>query len=222
MEMLDPQGYIHQNECSQFILPLEENVLRLRNALQETIHAISMVTEMRDPYTAGHERRVATLAAHIARGLGLSADDVEGIFLAATVHDVGKIAIPAEILAKPGKLSHIEFDLVKLHPRVGFDILRNIEFPWPVKEVVLYHHERFDGSGYPYGLTEKDIPLPAKVVAVADVVEGMSNHRPYRAALGIDMALEDIHSHRYIHYDADVVDVCMDLFQKHNFAFNCG
>lgn len=152
--------------------------------------------------------------------MSLSCDQVEGIYLSATVHDIGKIAIPAEILAKPCELSEIEFNLMKTHPRVGYEILKSVEFPWPVAEVLMQHHERLDGSGYPDKLSSEQITLSARIVAVADVVEGMTNHRPYRPALGLDKALEEITDNRGTKYDPDVVDICSYLFERRSFSFS--
>jgi len=160
--------------------------------MEDSISAISLVTEARDAYTAGHQRRVTKLAVAIAKEMGFPKDRVEGIKIAALIHDVGKINLPAEILSKPGKLSEIEFGLIKNHPQKGYEILKTIDFPWPVAEIVLQHHEKMNGSGYPRGLKRDEILLEAKIICVADVVEAMSSHRPYRPALGINKALEEI------------------------------
>jgi len=205
---------------ARIISALDDSARRYKRALEGTIHAIAMVAEMRDPYTAGHERRVAKLSQSIACEMSFSCDQVEGVYLSATIHDIGKIAIPAEILAKPCALSEIEFNLMKTHPRVGYDILKSVEFPWPVAEVLVQHHERMDGSGYPQKLKGEEISMSSRIVAVADVVEGMSNHRPYRPALGIEKALEEISGSRGIKYDPDVVDICIHLFEKKDFKFS--
>ena len=184
----------------------------IRQNLRETIGAVAKAVEARDPYTAGHQRRVAILAAGIAQGMGMEQERIEGLRMGATIHDIGKIHLPAEILSKPAKLSDIEYSLIKAHPQVGYDILKDISFPWPIAEIACQHHERMDGSGYPQGLKGDEICLEARIVAVADVVEAMSSHRPYRAGLGIDMALGEIKRGRGSHYDADVVDACLKLF----------
>jgi len=192
----------------------------LRQSLEESIKAIANTVEMRDPYTAGHQRRVGQLAAAIARELGLPEDTMRGIELAASIHDLGKISVPAEILAKPTKLTAIEFMLLKNHAQAGFDIIKDIKFPWPIATMVLQHHERQDGSGYPQGLKGEQILLESRIMAVADVVEAMASHRPYRAALGIDSALQEIERGRGTVYDAAVVDACLRLFTEKRFTFS--
>ncbi|MCK9555230.1 PAS domain S-box protein [bacterium] len=198
---------------------LKASYEKLRNGMESTINAMGSIVEVRDPYTAGHERRVAQLASAIASEMGLSDREIEGIRIASSIHDVGKIYVPAEILNKPAKISDIEYKIIKTHPRVGYDILKNIEFPWPVADIVLQHHERFDGSGYPFGLSGKNILMGARIIGVADVVETMSSHRPYRSAPGIDKALEEISGNRGNLYDPDVVDACLRLFREKNFMF---
>jgi len=185
----------------------------LLEAMDGIIHAMSLVVETRDPYTAGHQQRVADLAASIARTMGLSEWDVRGIQVAGLLHDVGKLSVPAEILSKPGRLNKTEFDIIKSHSQVSYNILELIEFPWPVKEAVLQHHERLDGSGYPDGLTGEDIILDAKILGVADVIEAISSHRPYRPALGLDYAMKEIISKKGILYDPIVVDACVKLYE---------
>ena len=192
----------------------------LRRALQGTVVALANTVEIKDPYTAGHQRRVAQLSCAMARELGWSPDRVEGIQVLCFLHDMGKIAVPAEILNKPGKISPTEFSLIKVHPQVGYDILKDIAFPWPVAQGVLQHHERLDGSGYPSGLTAGEITPEAKILAVADVVEAMASHRPYRPALGIDQALEEITQNRGKLYDPDAVDVCVRLLTEKDFRFD--
>ncbi|MBW2636558.1 MAG: PAS domain S-box protein [Deltaproteobacteria bacterium] len=192
---------------------------RVQKRLEETVNALASMTEKRDPYTAGHQQRVAQLAGAIAREMKLSKEQVEGILVAATLHDIGKIYEPSEILSKPGILTDIEFLMMKVHPQIGYDILKNIEFPWPVATIVLQHHEKLDGSGYPGGLSDGDILLEARILAVADVVEAMASHRPYRAALGIDSALEEISKNKGILYDTDAVDSCLRLFKKKRLEF---
>ncbi|HEX8962125.1 MAG TPA: HD domain-containing phosphohydrolase [Rhodocyclaceae bacterium] len=198
----------------------EEDARKLERALEDTIQAIATTIEARDPYTAGHQRRVAQLAAAIAREMGLPESRVTGVLRGAEIHDIGKIYIPSEILSRPGRLSSTEFSLIKIHPQVGYDIVKEIDFPWPVASMILQHHERLDGSGYPHGLRGGDqIILEAKILAVADVVDAMVSHRPYRAALGAEAALEEIERNRGVLYDEDVVDICLRLFREKNFTF---
>ncbi len=192
----------------------------LRQSLEDSIKAIADTVEMRDPYTAGHQRRVGQLAVAIAQEMGLPEETSHGIELAASIHDLGKISVPAEILAKPSKLTAIEFMLLKNHAQAGFDILKDIKFPWPIASMVLQHHERLDGSGYPQGLKGEQILLESRILAVADVVEAMASHRPYRPALGIDSALQEIERGRGTAYDAAVVDACTRLFAEKRFAFS--
>lgn len=187
---------------------------KLRKTLGGTIQVVSRAVELRDPYTAGHQRRAADLARSIATEMGLSADTADFIRIACTIHDIGKISVPAEILSKPTKLTDIEFSLIKAHAQAGYDILKNIEFPWPVADVILQHHERMDGSGYPQGIKGDDLLLESRILAVADVVESMASHRPYRPALGIDAALAEIAKNKGIRYDLEVVDVCLKLFNE--------
>jgi HD-GYP domain-containing protein (c-di-GMP phosphodiesterase class II) len=191
----------------------------LRKSLEESIQAISDTVEMRDPYTAGHQRRVAKLAVAMANDLGLPKDEIHGIQLAAGIHDLGKIRVPAELLTRPGKLTDIEFSLIKTHAQAGYDILKGIEFPWPIANMVLQHHERLDGSGYPQGLKGDQILAGSRILAVADVLETMASHRPYRPALGIDLALKEIERGRGTVYDPAVVDACLKLFRQERFAF---
>jgi len=191
----------------------------LMKSLEGTITAISRAVEARDPYTSGHQQLVAKLACAIAGEMGLDAGRIQGIHMGATIHDIGKLQLPAEILSKPGALSEMELMLVKSHPQVGYDILRDIAFPWPVADIAHQHHERLDGSGYPQGLKGEAICLEARIVAVADVVEAMASHRPYRAGLGIDKALEEIEKGRGVLFDPAVVDVCLRLFRDKGFAF---
>ena len=192
----------------------------LKDSLVGTIVAVSRAVEARDPYTAGHERRVAELSRCIAQKMGLDPERVDGLRLGATIHDIGKIYLPAEILSKPTKLTDTEFELIKSHCQVGYDILKDIKFPWPVVDIVYQHHERLDGSGYPQGLKGDEICLEARIVAVADVVEAISSHRPYRAALGSAIALEEISKYRGRWFDPDVVDACLELFAEGNFSFD--
>ncbi len=192
---------------------------RTRKALEGTIQALATTVETRDPYTAGHQQRVTVLACAVAEEMGLSGEKIEGLRMAGVIHDVGKIGVPAEILTKPGRITETEFEIIKTHPQVGYDILKGIEFPWPVAEIVLQHQERLDGSGYPRGLSGDDILMEARIIAVADTVEAMASHRPYRAALGIDAALDEISKKKGVFYDPDVVDACVRLFREKGFEF---
>lgn len=200
-------------------LGLQTSVEKLRKALAGTIQAMALTVETRDAYTAGHQRRVTNLARTIAQEMGLSENEVDGIRMAGVIHDLGKISVPAEILSKPGKLSPLEFSLIKTHPQTGYDILKGIDFQWPIASIVLQHHERLDGSGYPHGIMGKEIMKEARILAVADVVEAMSSHRPYRATLGIDAALEEVINNKDTLYDAEVVITTVDLFTKKDFQF---
>lgn len=193
---------------------LENSLSKMRRVLLQTVDALSNVLEERDPYTAGHQVRVAKLANEIAKRMNLSADQVEGITVAATLHDLGKVMVPGEILTKPGEISEIEDMLIKEHSKAGYDIIKDIEFPWPIAQAVLQHHEKIDGSGYPQGLTGDKITQEAKIMAVADVVEAMTSHRPYRAALGLDRALEEITRKKGKLYDPEVVDTCLEIFKE--------
>jgi HD-GYP domain-containing protein (c-di-GMP phosphodiesterase class II)/HAMP domain-containing protein len=198
---------------------LQHTTENLRKALGATIQAIALIVETKDPYTAGHQRRVADLARAIATEMGLAEEQIGGIRMAGVIHDIGKIYVPGEILSKPGRLGDIEFGLIKTHPQVGYDILKTIEFPWPVAQIVLQHHERVDGSGYPQGLSGEEIMLEARIMAVADVVEAMASYRPYRPAHSIDEALEEISQNRGVLYDPEVVDTCLRLFTEEGFKF---
>jgi putative two-component system response regulator len=199
---------------------LKQTVETLEQVTEGTISAFSHIGEMRDPYTAGHQRRVSQLARGLAQELGMSEDESQGIGVAGMLHDIGKIRVPAEILNKPGRLTQIEMNLIKTHTEVGYDILMPILFPWPVAKMVLQHHERQDGSGYPRGMEGSDILAQARIIAVADTVEAMSFHRPYRPALGMEVALDEIETGRLVRYDADVVDACLSLFRESRFRFN--
>lgn len=190
----------------------------LRQSLEQSIQAIADTVEARDAYTAGHQRRVAMLATAIAQEMGLPKDQINGLHLAATIHDLGKIQIPGEILSKPGRLTDIEFMLMKTHPQAGYDIIKNVQFPWPIADIILQHHERLNGSGYPQGLTDEAILPEAKILAVADVVEAMSSHRPYRPGQGIEVALEEVERGRGSLYDPQAVDSCIRLFREMNYA----
>lgn len=193
---------------------------KLEKTLLQTIEAIAATLEARDPYTAGHQRHVAALAQAIATEMGMSDANISGLYLAALIHDLGKISVPAEILNRPGELNPIEFELVKKHPQTGYDIIKDIQFPLPIAQMVLQHHERLDGSGYPQQLTGEQILLESKILAVADVVDAMTAYRPYRPGLGIESALEEIVEHRGVLYDPSTVDICVMLFRENRFAFD--
>lgn len=193
---------------------LQHSLSMLRQAMGGVIRAMALTVERRDPYTAGHQRRVSDLARAIGRKMGLNSDTVDGIRMAGAIHDLGKISIPAELLSKPGRLSEMEFDLIKTHSAVGYDILKTIEFPWPVAEMVLQHHERIDGSGYPNRLSGDEILVGARVLSVVDVVEAMASHRPYRPSLGVRVAMDEITKNSGRLYDPEVVKACLDLFES--------
>ena len=201
------------------VIQLQQNYQRTKRAMDATIETMSKIVEAKDPYTAGHQKRVSQLSTAIAKELNLSEDLVEGIRIASLIHDIGKIGLPTEILSKPTKLSDIEFKLIKEHSQIGHDILKSIDFSYPVANIVLQHHERINGSGYPQALKGKDILLGAKIIGIADVVEAMSSHRPYRPALGVDKALEEITQNKDILYDPEVVDACSKLFREKGFKF---
>ncbi len=192
----------------------------LRSALGGIIQVLSMTTEKRDPYTAGHQKRVADLAEAVGLRMGLPLERVEGLRLAGTIHDIGKVAVPAEILSKPSRLTETEYKLIQIHPQVGYDIVKDVDFSWPIAEMILQHHERLDGSGYPRGLKGGEILLEASILAVSDVIEAMASFRPYRAALGIGPALEEIERNSGIRYDPDVAAACLALFKEKKFAFS--
>ena len=203
------QEIVHQRT-----IELEEANKNLESMVTEIVNSLAVITEKRDPYTAGHQERVSFLAARIAEEMGLSKDKIAGIRIAGMLHDIGKIYVPAEILSKPTKLDHNEMEIIKKHCRVGYEILKNISFPWLIGDIVLQHHERLNGSGYPDSLTEKNILLEAKIIGVADVVEAMSSHRPYRASLGIKKALEEIKGKSKILFCPDCVDACVRIFDS--------
>jgi len=199
---------------------IQESMETLSRAMYGTIEAITKTVETRDPYTAGHQKKVADIAKEIAKEMGLRRDVIESVNLAGQIHDLGKIAIPAEILNKPGRINEIEFSLIKTHSQMGYDILKNIDFPWPIADIVLQHHEKINGSGYPNGLKGDEILIQARIIAVADVLEAMASHRPYRAALGIDAAFDELERNKGIFFDADAVDICVRLFREKGFKMN--
>ncbi|MEE9585084.1 MAG: HD-GYP domain-containing protein [Candidatus Brocadiales bacterium] len=201
---------------------LRERRAKLRKAFAGAIQTMASIVETRDPYLAGHQRRVARLAGAIAREMGLSEEQIDGVCLAAIVHDIGKISVPAEILNKPGRITETELSLIKTYPKAGHDILKKIDFPWPVAKIVLQHMERMDGSGYPAGISGEDILPEARILGVADIVEAMMSERPYRSALGIEKTLEEIVQNSGVvkHlYDSNVVDACVRLFTERGFKF---
>jgi HD-GYP domain-containing protein (c-di-GMP phosphodiesterase class II) len=197
---------------------LSESYDKLQTNLSKTIDLLAAITEKRDPYTAGHQKRVTDLASVIAREMGLAESRVNAISMAGTIHDLGKINVPADLLNKAGKLSNMEFAVIQTHPDTAFDIIKVIDFPAPIADIVHQHHERMDGSGYPLGLKGEGILLESRILAVADVVEAMASHRPYRPALGLDKALEEITGNKGRLYDEDVVNACLRVFDR-GYAF---
>jgi putative nucleotidyltransferase with HDIG domain len=211
-----------QEQANRLILQkesLSRNIYQLKKVMTGFIQAIALTVESRDPYTAGHQHRVADLACAIATEMNLTPDQVECIQMAGIIHDLGKIYIPAEILNKPGRLNDLEFTFIKNHPEVAFEIIEKIEFPWPIGEIILQHHERMDGSGYPSGLKGPDIKLESRILMVADVVEAMTSHRPYRTAFSLEKALGEIEEKRGILYDPEATDTCLKLFREKGFQF---
>jgi putative nucleotidyltransferase with HDIG domain len=230
MKRLDDERkrLLEENRAYQLNLEqlVDERTLKMQVLLQNwkeategTILAMAAAVESRDPYTAGHQQRVAQLAKAMARELELPADGIDAVYHAGLVHDLGKISVPAEILSHPGRLSSEAMSLVRMHSRTGHDILAKVKFPWPIARIVLEHHERLDGSGYPQALAAGQICREAHIIAVADVVEAMASHRPYRPALGIEAALDEIRKGRGVRYDSAVVDACLRLFKEKSFAF---
>lgn len=207
---------VEQLETADEELKLAHN--KLHKTFQQTVDALGSMLKVRDPYTAAHQVRVANLAAAVGYELGLPSQTIDGIRLAGLIHDIGKITVPAEILTKPGVLSDLEMRLIKEHPRVGYEILKGIEFPWPIADIILQHHERLDGSGYPQGLQHDEIIQEAQILAVADVVDAMSFHRPYRPALGVEKAFEE-NTHHGRRFSAEAVNACLRLIeQKHLYS----
>lgn len=226
-EILDEKGYflyyegIDEDITSRKLAEesLGLTIEKLKKALLGTVHAMSLTVETRDPYTAGHQRRVSNLACSIAKEMGLPDDTIDNIRMAGIIHDIGKISVPAEILVKPGKINELEMSLIRTHPQAGYDILKDVGLPYPIAEIVLQHHERLDGSGYPNGLKDEQIILEAKIISVADVIEAIASHRPHRPGYGIDVALEEIVGKKGILYDKDVVEACVKLFKEKGFSF---
>jgi response regulator RpfG family c-di-GMP phosphodiesterase len=205
---LEIASRMYRQDLEQMV---KERTVRLQGALEGIIQAMTRTVESRDPYTAGHQHRVADLAVVIAMEMNLPKDQIEGIRMGGKIHDLGKISVPAEILSKPSRLTEIEFALIKTHPMIGYEIIADIEFPWPIAQMILQHHEKMNGSGYPQGLSGEDILLEARILCVADVVEAMASHRPYRPALGIEKALDEISKNKGVFYDPEVVDALLRL-----------
>lgn len=199
---------------------LRKSFRRLRGAMEGAIHAVAMTVEAKDPYTAGHQQHVAELSREIAREMGLPKGEIEGIYLSGMIHDLGKISVPTEFLAKPGKLTDFEYSLIKTHAEAGYRILKDIDFPWPVAEIIRQHHERLDGSGYPLGLKSDQILRATKIISVADVVEAMTFHRPYRPGFGLKLAMEEVRRNREKLYDSEVVETCLAIFAKGEFVWD--
>jgi PAS domain S-box-containing protein/putative nucleotidyltransferase with HDIG domain len=206
-------------ERKQAAEQLQQSFQKMERTLEGTIQAIRTMVDTRDRYTAGHQLRVTELACAIAEAMGLSSQQIQAVHVAGLLHDVGKILLPTEILTKPGRLNDIEFAMIRTHPRAGYNILKSIEFPWPIAKTVLQHHERMDGSGYPERVRGEEILIEARILAVADVVEAMSSHRPYRAALGLDTALDEVVKNSGVLYDPRVVDACVRVFKENAFSF---
>ena len=198
---------------------LQKTLGRLRKSIDTTIGVLVSAVESRDPYTAGHQLRVADLARAIATEMGLPQDKIDGIRMAGSIHDIGKLSIPVEILSKPTKLTDIEFTLIKGHSKIGYEMLKDVESPWPLAQIVYQHHERMNGTGYPRNLKGDEILMEARIMTVADVVEAIASHRPYRAALGVEIALEEIEKNKGVFYDATVADACLRLFREKGYQF---
>ena len=192
---------------------------QIRKLIYQIMDAVLKVFELKDPYTAAHQKKVALLSSAIAKEMNLSEGQIESIYIAAMIHDIGKISVPSEILSKPDAINEAEYTLIKNHPEIAFETLKDIESPWQTTEIIMQHHERLDGSGYPLGLAGEDIILEAKILGVADVIEAMSSHRPYRPSLGIDKALEEILKNKGKLYDPKVVDACVSVFNEKKFDF---
>jgi putative nucleotidyltransferase with HDIG domain len=206
-------------ERNQALIEVQRNLDKFKRAMDGIVQAISLAVELRDPYTAGHQERVAQLACAIAADMGLPQDRIYGLRMAAIIHDLGKITIPAEILCKPGKLLPLEYELIKNHVQAGYDILKKIEFPWPLAEIIYQHHERMDGSGYPNGLAGEAILMEARIIAVSDVFETIASHRPYRPSLGVNRAVEEITANTGRLYDPQVAAACIRIVEEQDFAF---
>jgi len=215
-KQLEKENKAYRDNLEELVAQRTES---LQNTIQATLHTIMSLVELRDQYTAGHQRRVGNLAAEIAKKMGLDAAVVDGLYVTGYLHDIGKISVPAEILTKPGRLSDIEFEVIKTHVRYGYDVLSKATLPWPVADIVNQHHERSDGSGYPNGLVGSEIRIEAMIVAVADVIEAMTSHRPYRPSLGTDAALEEIADGCGKRYDEAVASAAISLFRNDGYEF---
>ncbi len=221
-ELLDSKKKLEkENKNYRFHLEdlVQERTDSLQKTMQSTIEVVSSILELRDPYTAGHQIRVGNLALRIGEKIGMHNKNIAGLYVSGYLHDLGKISVPSEILTKPSKLNPVEFEIIKSHVEYGYGVLRKLDLPWPVADIVRQHHERIDGSGYPEGLGEDEILLEAKVLAVADVVEAMTSHRPYRPGLGLEMACNEIKTQRGIKFDEEIVDATLELFNTDNYAF---
>lgn len=205
--------------CNQLEKELKQNYKKLQKIIEGTVNIITKVVETRDPYSTGHQQRVSKLATVIAQEMKLPQDKIEGTKIASLVHDIGKVNLPTEIISKPSKLIEVEFNLVKNYPKVGYDILKKVDFPWPIAEIVFQHQEKINGSGYPRGLKGDEICIEAKILGVANVVEAMSSYKSYRPALSICEALTEISNNKNILFDPGVVDVCLKLFKEKDFKF---
>ncbi|HCL90544.1 MAG TPA: hypothetical protein DHW70_04410 [Candidatus Atribacteria bacterium] len=205
--------------CNQLEKELKQTYKKLQKIIEGTANIITKVVETRDPYSIGHQQRVSKLATAIAQEMKLTQEKIEGTKIASLVHDIGKVNLPTEIISKPDKLIEVEFNLVKNYPRVGYDILRKVDFPWPIEEIVLQHQEKMDGSGYPRGLKGDEIYIEARILGVANVVEAMTSYKSYRPALSIDEALTEIAENKNILFDPKVVDTCIKLFKEKDFKF---
>ena len=204
---------------NQVYKELKQTYKKLQKIIEGTVNIITKVVETRDPYSTGHQQRVSKLATVIAQEMKLPQDKIEGTKIASLVHDIGKVNLPTEIISKPSKLIEVEFNLIKNYPKVGYDILKKVDFPWPIAEIVLQHQEKIDGSGYPRGLKGDEICIEAKILGVANVVEAMSSYKSYRPALSIDEALAEISKNKNILFDPEVVDICIKLFKEKDFKF---
>jgi len=218
-KQIEDQNRLLESRVLEQTQQLRESFETLSKVLDGTVMALSSLLEQRDPYTAGHQQRVSQLACAIGTEMGLPKDQVEGLRVAGILHDIGKICVPAEILSKPGRLSEIEFFLIQIHPQVGYDALKSVEFPWPIAQIVLQHHEKIDGSGYPTGASGGAILQEALILSVADVLEAVAYHRPYRPALGTDAAVAEISQKSGVHFAPEAVEACVSVFREKGFSF---
>lgn len=209
-----------RKERNQATEKLKVNLDKFRRAMEGIVQAMSLAVELRDPYTAGHQQRVANLASAIATTMGLPEETIYALRMASSIHDIGKITIPAEILCKPGRLNYLEYELIKNHVIAGYNILKKVEFPWPLAEIIVQHHERIDGSGYPKGLSGNQIRIEARILAVADVFETISSHRPYRPSLGQGRAMEELNENKGLLYDETVSESCLEVIATQKFHFD--